>query len=46
MTPIGIILGLYWGYVWDNGKESGNYNIIMGLYRDNITPIYICISHK
>ena len=22
---IGILLGLYWGYVGDNGKENGNY---------------------
>ena len=24
-TPIGIILGLYWGYIGDNGKYNGNY---------------------
>ena len=25
LVPIGAILGLYWGYMWDNGKENGNY---------------------
>ena len=23
--------GLYWGYIWDNGKENGNYYSILGL---------------
>ena len=25
MVPIRVILGLYWGYMGDNGKENGNY---------------------
>ena len=32
MVPIRVILGLYWGYMGDNGKENGNY--YNGLYRD------------
>ena len=24
LFPIGVILGLYWGLHWDNGKENGN----------------------
>ena len=27
MVPIRVILGLYWGYMGDNGKENGNYSI-------------------
>ena len=30
MVPIRVILGLYWGYMGENGKENGNYYI--GLY--------------
>ena len=34
-----IYIYIYWGLFRDNGKENGNYNIIMGyilgLYRDN-----------
>ena len=25
MVRIRVILGLYWGYMGDNGKENGNY---------------------
>ena len=32
MVPIRVILGLYWGYMGDNGKENGNYYSILGLY--------------
>ena len=32
MVPIKGILGFYWGYIGDNGKENGNY--YSGLYRD------------
>ena len=27
MVPVRVILGLYWGYMGDNGKEDGNYYI-------------------
>ena len=30
MVPIKVILGLYWGFMGDNGKENGNY--YNGLY--------------
>ena len=30
MVPIRVILGLYWGYMGDNGKENGNYYSILG----------------
>ena len=32
-TTITIIgyTGFYWGYIGDNGKENGNYYIIMGI---------------
>ena len=30
MIAIGVILGLYWGHMGDNGKENGNY--YNGLY--------------
>ena len=30
MVSIRVILGLYWGYMGDNGKENGNY--YNGLY--------------
>ena len=30
-SPIGVILGLYWGYIGDIGKEDANYYV--GLYR-------------
>ena len=36
---IGVILGLYWGYIRNNGKENGNCYIltgyILGLYGEN-----------
>ena len=32
MVPIRVILGLYWGYMGDNGKENGNYYSILGSY--------------
>ena len=25
MVPNRVLLGLYWGYMGDNGKENGNY---------------------
>ena len=31
MVPIRVILGLYWGYMGDNGKENGNYYSIIGI---------------
>ena len=27
-----VVLGLYRGYMGDNGKEHGNYSSILGLY--------------
>ena len=32
MVPIRVLLGLYWGYMGDNGKENGNYYSILGSY--------------
>ena len=36
MVPIRVILGLYWGYIGDNGKENGNYYSMLklGLYEN------------
>ena len=30
----GIILGLYWVYIGNNGKSNGNYYSILGLGED------------
>ena len=47
---IGVILGLHWGYIGDNGKGNGNYYSILGLlwgyigrplYRSRYTMILI-----
>ena len=35
MGCIGVILGLYRGYMGDNGKENGNYYCILGVCWDN-----------
>ena len=29
-TIVGYILGIYWGYIGDSGKEYGNYYSILG----------------
>ena len=39
------MLGLYWDYIGDNGREDGNYYIYIGLYRV-ILGLYSGIMEK
>ena len=39
MVPVGAILGLYRGYLGDNGKENGNYYNGLYAYTARVSPL-------